>query len=226
MATYSGYSGPPRIVDYKGDTDEDYARGQNLYNMDDPSNAYDNVLRDRGINPYVANPFTQTLRSQARPIAEAYMMNRAGGFTGGGAGPQDRATDPYDYARWVQGVQAGGGAGAPGGTYATLRQAAQGIPDAIKQIRAYQQAQMAATSGNGGQQINPYMEALISQFGADNGMGAVAAQRLVTQPLMSRAIGQAYGTGLQNAGTQSIYNMLQQPTVDLNDDVWHWLYGI
>jgi hypothetical protein len=99
MTTYNNYTGPPRIVDYGGTTDEDYARGQNLYNMDDPSNAYDNVLRDRGINPYVANPFTQTLRSQARPIAEAYLMNRASGYTGGGAGPQERATDPYDYAR-------------------------------------------------------------------------------------------------------------------------------
>ncbi len=200
--------------------DTDYITGQTLYGFDDPQTAFDSVLRDRGINPYVANPFTQTMRSRlARPVAQAYLMQRATQGGGQTNPPSMGSPDPYDYRTYLNNLLNDQG----GGLYGTIRTQALNMPQTIQQLRAYQAAQNA--SGNV-QNVNPFMEALGQQFGADNGMGAASAQAALYSPLMAQPLSQAYRTGVQQTASNALYQMMNQPNPNLNDDLWKWLYGV
>jgi len=202
-------------------TDQQVVQGQVLYGFDNPETAFDSVLRDKGINPYVANPFVQTLRSRVtRPLAQAYLMSRAqtppSGQWPGGTYP---ATSPMDYRDFVNQALAGNASG----LYGTIRDAATAIPQAIQNVRAYQQAQLNGQVQN----VNPFMEALGQQFGANFGQGAAQAQAALFSPMMAQPLASAYRTGVDQTASNALYTMMNNPGTDyLHDDLWKWLYGI
>lgn len=224
---------PPNAQNYaqmgQNASDQDYVRNDTLYGFDNPETAMDSVLRDRGINPYVANPFVQTMRSRAsRPLAQAYLMDRAGqqgpwaGTGQPGQGNNQGGIMPFDYAQYLDTALSGN----TGGIYANIRNQAMNVPTMIQKVRDYQKAQMGSPAGGTVPGVNPFMEALGQQFGADNGQGAAQAQAALYSPLMAQPLSQAYRTGVNQASSNALYNMMQTPGVGLNDDLWKWLYGI
>ncbi len=231
----AGFGMPPNPNNYQqmsqNASDQDYVKNDALYGFDNPETAFDSVLRDRGINPYVANPFVQTMRSRAaRPLAQSYLMSRAGGQSPWGgaegmAGAQGKTlagVQPFDYADYINRALGSD----TSGIYASIRNQAGAVPTMIQQLRDYQKAQMASPAGGTVPAVNPFMEALGQQFGADNGQGAAQAQAALYAPLMASPLAGAYRTGVNQASSNALYNMMNTPGVGLNDDLWKWLYGI
>lgn len=202
-------------------TDAERIKGQMLYSFEDAQTALDNVLRDKGFNPFAANPFMQTMRRQAQPLAQAYLINAAtGGYPDSEFGNnwQDYSTDPYNFAGFLNNslnsITTPGG-----GVYGRLTTARDQLPTALQAIRAMQNS----TSGDVNSQ-NPFTQLLAQQMAQDNGQGATSVLRLLNGPLMASSLRDAYGTGLSQAHALALRSFMNKPD-PLQGDIWQYLFG-
>jgi hypothetical protein len=221
-----GYAGAPQ-------TDQDFVKGATLFNYEDADAALDNAMRGMGLNPFIANPFVQSIRRQARPLAQSFLIGKAQdpyAWSGQGApgSPGDRldmGSSVYsDYENFLRAQLAGGAgggfAGSPGGVYGSIRNARQGFPNLLNAVRQ-NQARMAGGGTVG--EINPYATLMGEALGADNGAGAAQLLGQLNAPFMAPSLQTAYRTGLGAAQQGALYNMMQQPSY--TGDIWQWMFG-
>lgn len=209
VAYGSGYGSAP------SGTDQDQFRNQFLYSTDDPGAAFNNTLRSMGYNPSAANPYMQYIKRAAPGLGLAYQTNAAQGYYG----------DPLQVSQGNGNGMSGFGeylrqslSGSNGGIRAQLSRAAGAMPDLINQLRN--------SGGNANlQQVNPYLYSLGQQFAQGNGQGTTNAYASYYAPFMTQNLASAYGTGLEAARQNAVYNYAQSPNL-LSGDLWNYLLGV
>lgn len=241
----SGYS-PGRISGYasSGNTDAaslgvgDYEIGRYnaLYNYENPSASFDNVLRDSGYNPNIANPFVQSLRSMAPGLANSYLIDRA-------MLPGQGATTGLDYRNYMQGILNPNSqpdtsvtpmqeVNAPGGVvnnpwnqrgsefYAALGNSAQRMQQAVQAVRGYDPQ---TTS-----QVNPFLGALQDRMATGGGQGGLDMLMSFYGPQMPRGMRTAYGNSLDTALANATRNFWNQPNASnaMGSDIYSFLFGV
>lgn len=202
--------------------DAEQARLQGLYSYENPQGALDQVMVDRGWNPYAANPFIQSLRSMAPGMANAYLVNRANTTTGGPAPADDYKNFLYANIGMPTPGQPNAG---PSQFYAALNQGAQGMQGAVQNARAYQQQQ---ASGNfPATAVNPYMQAFIDRSAANQGQGATDMLGSFYSPMMGRQTRQAYQNSLDIAQQNAWRQFWLQPDPNrlATTDLYTYLFG-
>lgn len=202
-------------------TDNEWFRNSTLYNFaDNPANAFDNVLRDMGYNPYAANPFMQQVRQAAPGFANSYLVQQAMQPRPGTPGGQptglatDMGTGYRDFAKNALG--AGGG-----GTqiYATLQSGANNLRPAINVMRGL------GTDTQNAVNMNPYAWLLNQNLSQNNGQGTLDYLASVNAPMLGSAnLRRAYGTGLQASYGGAMRNYAQSAN-PLYGDIYNYLLG-
>jgi hypothetical protein len=186
-------------------TDQAAFSDQFLYNPDDPTAAFNNAVRSMGYNPNAANPYLSYLRRSAPGLSLAYQQRQA---LAGGPADVPPAQTFGDYLRQnLQGGQIRG----------ELSQAASQLPALIQRYRD------ASASTANLRAVNPYLYSLGQQYAQGNGQGTSGAYAAFYAPFMSQNLATAYGTGLEQARQQALYNYGQNPS--LQGDIWSYLLG-
>jgi hypothetical protein len=223
-----------------------------LYSTDNPDFALTNAMADVGYNPYVANPFTASLKRMAPSMATAYLTNQAGNMTttgptgiartGYGYSPSGPSSMSFsDYLRFNLTGEAGEQKyNAPGGTPGTPgNDLANGMfaggprgdaavqleysPNTFKAIRDYRN-QLGAGNVNA-QNLNPFMAALSDQAGANNGMGTVDIMSNLISPFLAPGMARAYRGALTTSAQQAVRRLASEGPGSQND-IWTYLLGI
>jgi hypothetical protein len=182
-------------------------RNQLLYPFDDPSTAFDNALRDVGVNPFRSNPFVAQLQKAAPGARIAFLGNTSGNTA------QARNDPSGQFGQWLQ-SQIGGGS-----LLSTLSNTASGFNGILQRLKNYQDAQAQGMNPTG---TDPYMAGLNDILGANGGMGSVGAYASLRTPLMG-ALGQPYSRALQNSGDSAMRRFYQSG--GLNDSPFDWLFS-
>ncbi len=211
-----------------GWTDQDVVKGQTLYSFDDPNTAMDSFFRDSGVNPYAANPFTQTLRRAAAPLGTAYASEWArqgqpGTNEWSGKDPVTLgATNPYDYAEYLGSAFSNDPRQTQGkGVYGALQRGMSTLPDLITAIRGLN----ADQSGNI-TKINPFLASMAQRMAEDNGMGTVNYMAQLSSPLMSPALRDAYRNQLIQRQQNALrMQMNSTDPMAAGNDIWKYLLG-
>jgi hypothetical protein len=188
-------SGAPVGSDVPGTPDPtgERARALTLYNEEDPQAALQNVLLDRGLNPFNAgNPVISMMMRAAPALAMAYRIAGANqeGITG-----QSLVDSPNAFRDFL------GNAIAQGKTLSAGPAAAQAIPAIIDKIRALADQ---ATPGVGGPTVggvgglggNPFVEIMNQLLGKDFGGGTTDILAALLGPAMTRGTAAGYRAGL------------------------------
>lgn len=207
-----------------GGDDWNQARTSQLYNYENPQGALDQVMVDRGWNPYAANPFIQSIRSMAPGMANAYLVNQVN-TTQGNSGASPDSYKNFLYANMGMPTP-GQAASGPSQFYAALNQAGgAGMQQAIQKARAYEAAQ--AQPGFGANDVNPYTQAFIERSAASNGQGATDMLGSFYSPMMGRQTRQAYQNSLDIAANNAYRSFWNQPDPNLGatTDLYTYLFG-
>lgn len=177
-----------------------------LYPFDDPATAFNNALRDQGINIYQNNPFVAQLQKAAPGARVAFLGNTSGNTA------ESRADPHGQFGAWLR-SQIGSG-----NLMGTLGNAASGFGGYIQRLKNFQAAQ---GDGNNPTGTDPYAAALNDLFGAQGGQGALAAYASLRTPMMG-SLASPYTRALQNSGDSAMRQFFQQGGT--NDNPWDWLF--
>lgn len=155
-----------------------------LYNPEQPTAAFGNMLRGMGFNLGLNNPLTNMLMRFAPGLGAAYQIQNVLG------GQQQLPRDiGGDFASFIQRALTGGGGGLAG----TLGSARAGVGSALDAIR--QQGM------NPSLQPNPFIAALQATLESGGGQGLAGALSALQTPFMAPGMAQAFQraltTGLQ-----------------------------
>jgi hypothetical protein len=207
-------------------TDTDYVRGQNLYSYEDPNTAMDSFFRDSGVNPYAANPFTQTMRRAAAPLGTAYASEWArqgqpGSTQWNQQDPLREAMNPYSYATYLGSAFGNTDQVQGRGVFGTLRRGMEQLPSLINAIRGLN----ADTSGDI-TNVNPFLASMAERMAEDNGMGTVNYMSQLASPLMSPALRQAYRNQLMQRQSSAVRAQMNAgDPMAAGNDIWRYLLG-
>lgn len=190
-----------------------FLRDSFLYDLSDPSRAFDNTLMDSGINPFAANPFTQKLRKAAPGLATSFLIDRAGRPGEYGSNPTPNAG--ADFRGYLDEAVKGGN------VYNRLSSAYGNFGRSIDTVRGYQKD---LARGIPAQQINPYAAGLADLYADNEGEGTVKALYALQSPLMSQGIAGAYKSGLGASFESSLRRLAFDPD-NLSKDIWTYLMG-
>lgn len=214
---------PNQVKDW---TDADYVKGQTLYNYEDPGTAMDTFFRDSGVNPYAANPFTQTLRRAAAPLGTAYASEWArqgqpGSTQWSQQDPLQESMNPYAYATYMGSAFGNQDMAQGRGVFGTLRRGMDQLPSLITAIRGMN----ADTSGNLAN-VNPFLASMAERMSEDNGMGTVNYMSQLAAPMMSPALRQAYRNQLVQRQQNALRaQMNAADPMAAGNDIWKYLLG-
>lgn len=214
---------PNQVGNY---SDADYVKGQNLYNYEDPSVAMDSFLRDSGVNPYAANPFTQTMRRTAAPLATAYASEWArqgqpGSTQWSQQDPLQAAMNPYEYPTYLGSAFGGQNMTQGQGVFGTLRRGMDQLPSLVTAIRGLN----ADTTGDL-TKVNPFLASMAERMSEDNGMGTVNYMSQLAAPLMAPQLRQAYRTQLMQRQSNALRaQMNSADPMSAGNDIWKYLLG-
>lgn len=182
------------------------AHSQLLYPLDDPSTAFDNALRQAGINPFATNPFTDLLKKNAQGARIAYLAH--------GKPEQGSYADPEgDYGNFLTSqIQ-------NGSLYNTLSNTAQSFPEIVRAIKQYQ-GQVDAGNTQAVNQ-NPLYAGLNDIFGANGGRGALSAFAQLRTPGLG-SLGSSWARALQASGEGAMTRYAHEG--QLGQNPWDWLF--
>jgi hypothetical protein len=260
MATPMGpnsYGGMNYGGNYAGSgqySDQDYFKGQTFYDPSDPNTAFDSALRDYGINPFAANPYTQTLRRNAQPLSSAYMADAAlwgdpqsnyggNGVRDGFADPLQASLYPYQYAHYMQGALRGtgsnqqqqrwdqqfgsGDAPVQNPTFSNVGGLYNRLATGASQLPALVNRIRQANMDQSGNIMagNPFLDTMAERLADNNGMGTVNFMTEMQSPLMSPALRQAYRNRLVQQQSMAMRQYGNQADPGGGNDIWHYLLG-
>lgn len=210
-----------------GWTDADYVKSQNLYSYEDPNVAYDNFLQDSGVNPYAANPFTQTLRRAAAPLGTAYASEWARQGQPGSAWPTRNPNEgfdtPYDYATYLGSAMSNDPRQVQGrGVYGALQRGMSQLPSLITAIRG----ENASTDPNI-TKVNPFLGEMAERLSEGNGEGTVNYMAQLASPMMAPQLRQAYRNQLMQR-QKNAYRMQMnaEDPMAAGNDIWKYMLGM
>lgn len=210
-----------------GYTDADYVKGQNLYNYEDPSVAMDSFLRDSGVNPYAANPFTQTMRRTAAPLATAYASEWARQGQPGSnqwyqQDPLQAAMNPYEYPTYMGTAFSNDPRQVQGqGVFGTLRRGMEQLPSLVTAIRG-----LNADTTSDITKVNPFLASMAERMSEDNGMGTVNYMSQLAAPMMAPQLRQAYRTQLMQRQQNALRSQMNAADpMAAGNDIWKYLLG-
>ncbi len=220
MPTWATY--PNQVANWN---DTDYVKGQNLYNYENPRTAMDTFLQDSGVNPYAANPFTQTLRSAAAPLATAYASEWARQGQAGSPyfqqDPTQEAMNPYSFPTYMGSAFGNQDMAQGRGVFGALRRNVGELPNLINAVRGMN----ADTSGDI-TKTNPFLASMAERLSEDNGMGTVNYMAQLTSPMMSPALRQAYRNQLMQRQQNALrMQMNASDPMAAGNDIWRYLLG-
>lgn len=179
------------------------SRNQLLYPLNDPNAAFDNALRNTGINPYATNPFTELLKKNAQGARISYLARG-----GGGAGDVEG-----DFGNFLTNqIQ-------NGSLYNTLNGTAGNFGNVINAVKEYQRQVGAGNTQYAAN--NPLYAGLSDIFGADGGRGALSAYAQLRTPSLG-SLGSSWSRALQQAGEGAMTNYAKQG--NLGQSPWDWLF--
>lgn len=193
-------------------TDLSWMRDQQLYPLDDPGTAFNNALRDVGVNPFRSNPFIDQLSKAANGSRIAFLARgRPMYAASGGSSFSNPSTD---YAAYLKDNLSNGT------MFQNLQATAQNWGDTINKMKAYEDSQANGSVSDVNQ--SPYYAPLHDLMSSNNGMGALSAYSQLRTPMMG-SIGASYNKALQSAGEGAMRKFAQEG--GLNDSPWDWLFG-
>jgi len=183
-------------------------RGHALYSPDNPVGALNNVLQDRGINPFnPGNPFVQFIQRAAPGLMTAYMMQQA---KTPGLTAESVANTPFAFRDYVNSAIGGGS------VFSGLAGAAGQIPGLVDAIRSQSQAGTSAT------EVNPFLSAIGQMLSRNFGEGTTDVLQSLLGPTMPKSLAQGYRSGLEQSLSQAQRNF---PFEKENADIWQTLLG-
>ena len=192
------------------------------FSTDNPQFAFQNAMRNAGMNPFQAgNPFVQMLQRAAPGMALAFQMQRMKDQSITGENPPTTgAGSPADFGAFLTNAIKGGN------VFNTLSSTGSGLRDAINMIR--NQGQGLLSGATNASNMNPFIAAVANLLEANSGQGTTAALGALYGPFMSRSMLQAYQEGLNAAASTALYNQAGGPSgqANTNKDIWSFLLGM
>jgi hypothetical protein len=184
---------------------------QLLYPLNDPTTAFQNALRQAGINPNATNPFTRQLQNSAQGARVAFLQN----FSETPAYISPTTGNPSaHYGNWLTTLIKSGG------LTGQLSNSADRFGQSLDTVRGYERR---INEGGDPSSLNPYQSALRDIFASDGGKGAVGAYASLRTPMMGQPLGRAYSAGLDAQADSNLSRFYREGTV--RDDPWQWLFS-
>lgn len=180
---------------------------QLLYPLDDPATAFENAMREAGLNPAASNPFIAQLKKAAQGSRISFLANNMGTPVGG-ADPQAA------YGDWLKSQISGGGLlGSLSDTAGRMPQVVQGINDYETRLK------------NGGtpSMLSPYAAALKDIFASNNGQGGLGAYASLVAPRLGNGLASSFTSGVQAQGDSNFARYAKN--ADPNASIFDWLFG-
>lgn len=207
-----GADGQPQAT---GNTPPERRIGSDLrFPTDAPQFALQSAMRQRGMNPFAANPYMSRMMQMAPGLAQAFFLSNLGAT---GQGVTDAGGEGAMFGSYLNNLLS------QGGLSRALSSAASSVPGALGQV-----GEMLKSANAGGLDFgaaNPFAFALKNIY--DDPQGAAGAFAALLTPSMSRGVGQAYSQGLgQIAGVaQDTFGRQIERGEDVSGiDFWDYLF--